>query len=150
MGVSRTLCVPGRFESLDALREFAGEAAREAGLDKDGVYAVQLAVDEACSNIIEHGYGSEDQGDIECNCVVEPSCVTVTIQDQGEQFDPTCAPQPDTACALQDRQAGGLGLFLIHKLMDDVRFEFTGSGNTVTLVKRQPDQPGPPSEEGAQ
>lgn len=130
---------PGRFESLEAIREFAGQAAREAGLNENDVYAVQLAVDEACSNIIEHAYEGEDQGEIECRCTVEPSGVTVTLHDQGQQFEPDFVPQPDVASALEDRRIGGLGLFLIHKLMDDVRFEFNGTGNIVRLVKRRHD-----------
>ena len=57
---------PGRFESLVEISEFVARAAKEAGLDSKQVYAVRLAVDEACSNIIEHGYGDEEHGEIEC------------------------------------------------------------------------------------
>ncbi len=128
---------PGSFESLDAIREFAGQAARDAGLDEKGVQAVQLAVDEACTNIIEHTYGGEDRGTIECRCSVEPTGVTVTLRDHGQPFDPSSIPEPDITCPLEDRQTGGLGLFLINKLMDDVLFESNGAGNTVRLVKRR-------------
>jgi serine/threonine-protein kinase RsbW len=131
----RTRTFSGRFDSLDAIRDFAGEAAEAAGLGKDAVYEVQLAVDEACCNIIEHAYGGEGQGDIECVCLIQPNRLTVKLHDHGETFDPSCVPQPDLECALEQRQTGGLGLVLMYKLMDEIRFESDDSGNTLTLVK---------------
>lgn len=128
---------PGRFASLDAIRRFAAQAAREAGLNDDEIYAVQLAVDEACSNIIEHGYGGEERGEIECQCTIEPDRFIVTIQDQGARFDPTQATEPDVHCELEKRPIGGLGLYLIRRLMDDVEFETSERGNTLRLIKRR-------------
>ena len=71
----------GRFASLATIREFVGNLAAQAGLSKKGVYEVQLAVDEACSNIIEHGYGEEREGDIECSCVIEPDGITFKFRE---------------------------------------------------------------------
>jgi serine/threonine-protein kinase RsbW len=135
MPVSRTRTFPGRFDSLDAIRDFAAEAAESAGLGKDAAYEVQLAVDEACSNIIEHAYGGEGLGDIECTCLIQPGKLTVKLHDRGETFDPSCVPQPDLECALEQRQTGGLGLVLMYKLMDEIYFDPDDSGNTLTLVK---------------
>jgi len=137
MDTSCTKTFPGRFDSLKDISEFARQAAEASGFDEDTVYQVQLAVDEACSNIIEHAYGGEGHGDIECTCRAEPSGLTVTLRDKGRPFDPTSVPEPSLHTDLQDRQMGGLGVYLIRKLMDEVHFKCTDSGNVLTLVKRK-------------
>jgi serine/threonine-protein kinase RsbW len=132
---SKIQTFPGCFESLDAIRDFAGAAAEAAGLSKDAVYEVQLAVDEASSNIIEHAYGGEGQGEIECICLIQPHRLTVKLRDRGQPFDPSCVPQPDLECSLEQRKTGGLGLVLMYKLMDEIHFVSDDNGNTLTLVK---------------
>jgi serine/threonine-protein kinase RsbW len=126
---------PGRYDSLPAIAAFAGRAAEDAGLDSPTVYAVQLAVDEACSNIIEHAYGGEGVGDIQCTCEVGGAQLRFTLRDTGKPFDPSAVPDPDLSTQIESRQVGGLGLYLIHKIMDEVRFEFGEAGNTLTLTK---------------
>ena len=137
MNDSQSRTFPGRFDSLADIGEFVTRAAEAAGLDEDAVYAVQIAVDEACSNIIEHAYGGEGRGAIECTCQVCDDALAVTLRDQGRPFDPSGVPEPDLNAELKDRTGGGLGLYFMRQLMDEVRFAFTpGSGNIVTLVKR--------------
>ena len=69
MGQPRQLIVPGRFESLTEIATFITQAAREAGLNDDEVFHVEMAVDEACSNIIEHAYAVEaGEIDLACAC----------------------------------------------------------------------------------
>ena len=127
---------PGRFDSLAAIGEFVTRAAEDAGLDARAAYQVQMAVDEACSNIITHAYSGEGHGVIECSYHIDDTSLTVTLRDYGQPFDPTRKPPPDLHTSLQERNEGGLGLYFIHTLMDEVRFEFTsGSGNVLTLVK---------------
>jgi serine/threonine-protein kinase RsbW len=138
MDASRTRTFPGQFESLAAIGEFVTRAAEDAGLDAREVYAVQMAVDEASTNIIEYAYGGEEQGDIECTCRIGEDEMTVILRDHGRPFDPTCVPDPDTNACLEDRAVGGLGLFFMRQLMDQVQFEFAAnSGNVLTLVKRK-------------
>ena len=79
MDSSQTLTFPGRFEGLAAISEFVTRAAMDAGLDARAIYAVQLAVDEACSNIIEHAYGGEGRGNIECTCRVNDMGLTIIL-----------------------------------------------------------------------
>lgn len=133
---------PGRFDSLAEIAEFVTRAAGAAGLDKDAVYAVEMAVDEACTNIIEHAYGGEGRGDIECTCEVNHDRLSVTLRDYGCPFNPSSVPEPDIRSALEDRREGGLGVYLIRRLMDEVYFEFTSdSGNVLTMVKRKETTP---------
>ena len=136
MPPSETETFPGSFDSLEDIGEFTRQAAQASGLDDDAIYQVQLAVDEACTNIIEHAYGGEGRGEIECTCRIEPDGLTMTLRDDGNPFDPSSVPDPDTDAELEDRQMGGLGVYLMRKLMDEVHFECTDSGNVLTLVKR--------------
>jgi serine/threonine-protein kinase RsbW len=137
---SQTLTFPGRFEGLAAISEFVTRAAMDAGLDARAIYAVQLAVDEACSNIIEHAYGGEGRGNIECTCRVDDVGLTVILRDHGHPFDPDLVSEPNTSPELDDDACtgGGLGLYFMRQLMDEVDFTFTpGSGNQLTMVKRR-------------
>ena len=144
MDTSQAHTFPGRFDSLAAIGEFVTRAAEDAGLDARATYAVQMAVDEACTNIIEYAYGGEGQGDIECACRIDDDSLTVILHDHGRPFDPDCVPDPDLKACLEDRKVGGLGLYFMRQLMDKVHFDFTpDSGNVLTLVKRK----GEPSEE---
>lgn len=129
---------PGRFDSLAKIAEFVARSATMAGLEPAAVYAVEMAVDEACTNIIEHAYGGEGRGEIECSCQINSDGLTVRLRDYGRPFDPDSVPEPDIYADLEERREGGLGLFLIRKLMDEVHFEFTpDAGNILTMIKRQ-------------
>lgn len=96
---------------------------------------MRMAVDEACSNIIEHAYGGEDRGDINLRCQKLPSRLKVTIKDHGEPFNPALVAEPDIHAPLEERDSGGLGLFLMRQLMDEVTFEFSPKGNVLVMVK---------------
>ncbi len=129
---------PGQFESLARVSQFVTRAAETAGLDECAIYAVQMAVDEAFANIIEHAYGGEGRGDIECTCAIDSTGLTITLRDHGRPFDPDSVPEPDTHASLEERKAGSLGLYFMRKLMDEIRFEHVpDSGNVLTMVKRK-------------
>jgi serine/threonine-protein kinase RsbW len=133
----RTAIFPARFDQLDAIREFICHAADDAGMDESGHCAVEMAVDEACSNVIEHAYDGIKGGDIECTCDCDDHQLTIILRDHGRPFDITAVPSPDISTALEDRRVGGLGVFIIRKLMDDVHYERLGdSGNVLTLTHR--------------
>ena len=126
----------GMFINLQHIGDFVGLTAEKAGLDETAVYAVQLAVDEACTNIIEHAYGGESLGEISISTTVTPESFVVEIHDHGQPFDPDLIPVPNTNLPLDEIQPRGVGLFLMRKMMDEVRFKFEPNlGNTLTMVK---------------
>lgn len=126
----------GKFINLEQIGDFIGLTAENAGLDETAVYAVQLAVDEACTNIIEHAYGGESLGEISISTEVTANRFIVEILDHGQPFDPDSIPVPKTNVPLEEIQPRGVGLFLMRKMMDEVRFSFEPSlGNTLTMVK---------------
>src|SRR5450759_3085378 len=138
----RTAIFPAKFEQLDAIREFAAQAARDAGMDDSLIYAVELSMDEACTNIIEHAYEGIKGGEIECTCNSDDKNLTIMIRDHGKSFDPSSIALPDLDADLDSRPVGGLGVFLMKKLMDEVRFEPLGeSGNVLTMIKHRKTEP---------
>jgi len=131
------------FGNLDALREFVAAEAIAYGLAPAGVYAVQLAVDEGFTNIVEHAYGGESQNKIECTCQIAGEGLVVTLRDCGKPFNPLAVPEPNLEADLEDREIGGLGLYFIRQLMDEVTFSFIQGDegqagcNLLRMVKRK-------------
>lgn len=134
----KTATFPGRFESLAAISAFVVAAAEAAGFKEMDVYAIQTAVDEACSNIIDHAYRGEEIGDIQVSCGMTHAGFKVVLHDHGQPFSPETIPDPDLASGLEERKIRGLGLYFIRKLMDEVDFQFSHDhGNTLTMVKHK-------------
>ena len=126
----------GTLRNLPAFREFVEDRARRAGLPEDVVFALKLAVDEVCANVIEHGYRGLAPGPIEVEFAHDAECATVTVTDHGRPFDPRDVPAPDTTLAWEGRPVGGLGWHLIRSVIDDVDYAAGPGGNVLRLVKR--------------
>lgn len=127
-----------KFEFLDEIREFVGDIARAGGFAAKDVYNIQLAADEAASNIIEHAYEGVSNGLMELSCGVSGNAITIILVDHGESFDPSAIPLPDLKADLSERKIGGLGIFLMRKLMDEVHYEIKpNKGNILTMIKRK-------------
>ena len=129
------LTVPARFENLALIGEFIVSVARRAGFDEKGVFNVQLACDEACTNVMEHAYGG-DEGPVRVVCTLYPDRLEIQVHDTGKPFDTKAVRAPDLDAPLEKRETGGLGLHFMRSVMDDVRFEFDESGNRLTMFKR--------------
>jgi serine/threonine-protein kinase RsbW len=140
---TRSIVLTAQFENLDWVREFVGRAAIDSGLKPSAVYAVQLAVDEAFSNIIEHAYGGECLENVQCSCEITDEALVVRLRDCGQSFRPGKVPDPDLTAELQNRKIGGLGLYFMRQMMDDVDFIFTTDPETgrpcniLKMVKRK-------------
>jgi serine/threonine-protein kinase RsbW len=138
MTSNNELTIAGNFENLAKIGDFIDQAATRAGLDDHGTYAIQMAVDEACTNIIEHAYGGEGKGQIRLTCAVKKTGLQVIIYDQGVPFDPAQVPELNIYAPLEERPEGGMGVFFIRKLVDRVEFKFgTSEGNQLILFKRR-------------
>lgn len=124
-----------KVEHLPDILAFVEDACQQAQVDADLVFDLQLAVEEACTNVIEHAYQGAG-GALRINFETRNGDVVITLHDQGKAFDPATIGPPDTGLPLQKRPAGGLGLHLMYQLMDDVRFSFVPDGNTLVMVKR--------------
>lgn len=132
-----TFTFPARFEYLDEIRGHVAREARAAGFSDKAVYAVQLAADEAASNIIEHAYEGRGDASFEMSCDFRKDRLVIVFHDRGKSFDVSKVTKPDIKADLSERKIGGLGIFLMRKLMDEVHYKSTGSENILTLTKRK-------------
>lgn len=123
-------------ESLKDFREFIKQhCANMPGINNETLYDVQLAVDEACTNIITHGYQDLNPGSIILDLELDPDQVTVSLTDFGHSFEPSSAPLPDINAPLEGRELGGYGLFLIQQSVDEMDYQVTEDGNKMILTK---------------
>ena len=132
------LKVTSDLQNLACIGKFVADAARDLGLEEEETYAIEMAVDEACTNVVEHAYAGRSGEPIDVTCYLENDHFVVSIRDQGTSFDPNAVPKPDINAPLEKRSLGGLGMYFMEKLMDEIRFEFDPrEGNTLTMIKRR-------------
>jgi serine/threonine-protein kinase RsbW len=125
---------------LDNVRlaiECVSKTARAAGIDDETLYKIQLAVDEACANVVNHAYRGMDPGDMEVSCFHDERAFSVCVRDWGRSFAPEAVPEPDVEAPLEERTLGGLGMFLMKQVMDQVHYRFDPEqGNELKMTKR--------------
>ena len=128
--------IHARREEIPSACDFVLALAANAGVDEQGLYHCQLAVDEVCNNIIEHGYGGEraDQV-IDVACVQEPAAFLIEIIDDSPPFDLLKHPASDPMAELKHRSPGGWGVYIVRKVMNDVRYEYRDGRNHLIMTK---------------
>lgn len=130
------LRVKSKTENLSAIRDFVSEKALNAGIPTATVENIMLAVDEACTNIIKHAYKSSPEGEIILNINYNEKKFTITIIDYGKSFEPDRVPLPNLQKYYREHKVGGLGMYLMKSLMDDVKYtSVPGEYNQVLLSK---------------
>lgn len=126
----------GHFEILAPISRFVAESVQDASLSQSDLYGLQLAVDEAATNIIEYAYREDGQGRIDLTVESEDDKVVITLHDTGLPFNPEEVPAYESDVPLQDMRERGAGLHLIRAIMDEVDFKFDErKGNTLQMVK---------------
>ena len=127
------------------LREIVGAAAKidafceEKDLSPEIAYAVNLSIDEILTNTISYGYEDDEPHRIEIIVRLEAESLVVVIVDDSAPFDLSATPEADLEASLEEREVGGLGLFLVHQMMDKVEYERVDGCNVVTLTKNMAD-----------
>lgn len=143
MGVKHVLTVPGRYEEIQKICQFVADGAVKCGLDETAIFHIELACDEACTNIIEHAYEGEDKGEITISWQLNGSTFTISFHDNGRSFNPESIPNPTlpdqkSPADIDAVKVGGLGIHFMRQLMDDVQFQFDEeAGNTLILEKKK-------------
>lgn len=132
---SRELKCAGQISELPVLIGFIEASCNEAGISADLCFDLMLALEEAASNVIEHGYKGRG-GDLGIVFRVADGTVTLELRDAARPFKPGKVGRPDGSVPLEDRPLGGLGLHLMHELMDEVHYETLPDGNLLTMIKR--------------
>jgi serine/threonine-protein kinase RsbW len=122
-------------ETLAKIRAQVGHFSEKQGFSEKLTYQLLLCVDEACTNIITHGYEGMNPGSILLEIDRIGDRIQITLTDFGHAFEPAPPEQPDVAEALEQGRLGGFGLFLIYETMDEVEYEATPAGNYLRLFK---------------
>ena len=125
----------GRMSDLPEILAFVETACEQSGVYPTLVFDLKLAVEEACTNVIEHAYGGKG-GELAITFETSDCDVVVTLQDHGSPFAPDEIIAPDMSMPLTNRRIGGLGMHLMAQLMDEVHFDFAKGTNTLVMIKR--------------
>jgi len=119
------ICRTAHMYVLGELRHFIESAATHCGLKPDEVFAFKLAMDELCTNIIQYGYEDREPGLLSLSFGVEDNKARLIIRDDGKYFSPDQAKRPDIEAEWSERELGGLGIFFVQQLMDNVTYNQT-------------------------
>ncbi len=130
-----TLSLANDLEEIAVVGARIDEFCESHDIPPQVAYAVNVSVDELLNNTISYGYADDEPHTIELSLRLDAGAVVVRIVDDGQEFESSGVPAPDTEAALEDRPLGGLGLFIVHQMMDSVEFRREDGRNIVTLVK---------------
>ena len=126
-------------ENLEAVNDFIHEQIKPFSCQSQTLFQIDLAVEEIYVNIAHYAY-SPDKGTVQIDCSVEktsdaPAKLTVSFTDRGKAFNPLEKPDPDITLSVEEREIGGLGIFLTKKYMDSVLYERKDNQNILTFTK---------------
>lgn len=131
------LAIPVVLKAVETACDFVTSAAAHAGLNADGVHHCRLSVEEICTNVIEHGYLNQGEGEeIRISVQSRGDYFIITISDSAPLFNPLALPDPDPSTPLWERQGGGWGVYFVKKFMDRVTYSNANQRNQFTMEKR--------------
>ena len=132
-----TLHVPSSTENLALIREFVSSIGTQSGLDSSEVAQLELAVDEACANVIEHAYGHDMTKEVIVRATFDDETLRIDVEDTGRGFDPDSVQPEELERLIQERKSGGLGMRLMKTIMDEVHYDIEpGKKNELHMLKR--------------
>jgi anti-sigma regulatory factor (Ser/Thr protein kinase) len=139
MNNSFSLTIKPDLNEISTISTALEDVMKNESFKEEEILDTQLAVEEAITNVIVHGYGETGiTGDIAIICRATRGIVEIQIEDTAPPFDPLSLPEPDLTSDIDDRQIGGLGIFLIRRVMDGIVYRYENNKNILVLVKRRP------------
>lgn len=129
------LVIPSSTNYLADVRNFVEMNGLTIGLEQKTISHISLAVDEACTNIIKHAYNNSDKNEILIKINTSEKSFKITLIDTGEHFNPELIAEPDIEASQKKKKGGGLGMFLMKKLMDEVKYNVSNNKNELLLIK---------------
>lgn len=130
-----SITVSASTENLALIRAFVAEQALKNGLAEKTIDEIRLAVDEAFTNIIKHAYNFDSNKKVSLKTGMENATFWISICDEGKPYDPGTYTEPNIADRIKEGKRGGVGVFLIKKLMDKVEYRSFGHKNEIKLIK---------------
>ncbi len=132
-----TLSVPSSTKNLVLIRDFVSQVAAQAGFDDSELIKLELAVDEACTNVIKHAYGYDTAREVTVRAIFDNEELRLQIIDNGLGFDPDVVKAEHIKQLISEGKSGGLGMQLMKLLMDEVHYEISpGQKNELIMTKK--------------
>jgi serine/threonine-protein kinase RsbW len=131
----RRTCVPGEADQLPVLAQFLQEFWSAAELPPAQSLPFEIALEEIFMNVVLHGTPKGQQGRVEVCLALVDDNLTLAVEDNGPPFDPLTVADPDTQAPLEDRRVGGLGVYFVRQMMDDVSYRRVGPHNQLRMTK---------------
>ncbi len=135
MGNRTFIELENKMEELDRMVSWLENTAEEWGFQPMLTLNLNLVLEEAFSNIVNYAYTDTNKHLIEIGFEMNDSILTVQITDDGRPYDPTLNKDPDLTLPVEQREIGGLGIYLIKQVMDQVTYERSGNKNRLILTK---------------
>ena len=134
--MEKSIILANDISEISRLYEFVEEVGNDFELSPDIVFNLNLVLEEAVVNIINYAYPKEEHESIYLSARMHEGSIVLVLTDTGKEFDPTAAPEADVTLSADDRQIGGLGIFLIRQIMNEVKYERIEGKNVLTLEKK--------------
>jgi len=132
----RHLILHNDIQQIPQLAEFIETIAEEIELDQGLAMSLNLALEEAVTNVILYAYPEGSDGLVDIEAILSKDKLRFIISDSGMEFDPTAAPEADVTLGVEDRPIGGLGIYLVRKIMDTVSYERADGKNILSMTKK--------------
>jgi len=129
--------VPAQIKYLPVLRKFIIRIGSKYKFAKNEINAFKISIDEACTNIIKHGYNADQSGSITMRVLVNDDQLVVELIDQGRSFDPNTVGNPNLNNYVDTGKKGGLGIFIMRKFIDEINYEIKSHYNILRLKKNR-------------
>ena len=134
--MEKSIVLANEISEISRLNGFIEEIGEEFGLTPDVVFNLNLVLEEAVVNVINYAYPKEDHQWIYLSAKLQEGSIILVLTDTGKEFDPTMAPEADITLSADEREIGGLGIFLIRQIMNEVKYERIDGKNVLTLEKK--------------
>ena len=134
--MEKSIILANDISEISRLNDFIEEIGAEFSLPVDVVFNLNLVLEEAVVNVINYAYPKEEHEHIYVSARLNDGSIVFVVTDTGKEFDPTLAPEADITLSADDRQIGGLGIFLIRQIMNEVKYERIDGKNVLTLEKK--------------
>ena len=133
--LQHSLTLPNDVNTIPQLNEFLDTFCEEGGVDMETTMSLNLAMEEAVVNVMDYAYPKGTEGSVNIEARLDDGDITFVIIDSGIPFDPTAKEDADTTLPLDERNIGGLGIFLTRQIMDEIEYERNNDRNILTLRK---------------
>lgn len=134
--MEKSIVLANEISEISKLNGFIEDIGNEFSLTPDVVFNLNLVLEEAVVNVINYAYPKEEHQFIYLSARLHEGSIILVLTDTGKEFDPTLAPEADVTLGAEDRQIGGLGIFLIRQIMNEVKYERIEGKNVLTLEKK--------------